>query len=72
MRPVPTARAPSGAEGAGPIAGGGLVTAKADEYLVEWTRFSLFVRKAPFSFGPSTARFLFGKIEKKMGGGFLR
>ena len=38
MRPVPTARAPSGAEGAGPIAGGGLVTAKADEYLVEWSR----------------------------------
>ena len=38
VRPVPTARAPSGAEGAGPIAGGGLVTAKADEYLVEWSR----------------------------------
>ena len=38
MRPVPTARAPSGAEGAGPIAEGGLVTAKADEYLVEWSR----------------------------------
>ena len=29
-------------------------------------------RQAFFSFGPSTARFLFGKIEKKMGGGIPR
>ena len=29
-------------------------------------------KKAAFSFGPSTARFLFNKIEKKMGGGMDR
>ena len=43
--PLDTARAPSGAEGAGPGAGTFQVTAKADENLIERSRLPLFAKK---------------------------
>ena len=63
--PTPAQVALSEAESAGPGAGSRLVTAKAAENPVEWS--SLTGLRAPFSFGPSTARFLFGKTKRKWG-----
>ena len=61
--------APSETEGAGPGAGSRLVSAKAAEYLAEWTRFSLFVRKSALFFWTVHGPFSFRQDEKKMGGG---
>ena len=69
--PSLAARAPSEAEGAGQEVGTFQVTAKADEYLVEWTRFSLFVRKSALFFWTVHGPFSFRQDEKKMGGGIV-
>ena len=41
-------------------------------YVSKPARMCRFCAEAFFSFGPGAARFLFGKIEKKMGGALLR
>ena len=67
--PLPTARAPSETEGAGPN-GRGLSSYSESRFrLVKWTRPPLFVRKGALFFWTVHGPFSFRQDEKKMGGG---